>query len=380
MRFFNIVAAIVLGVGSPLWVEAAQAPCGGPEAALAAGDYDRALNLSRLCLGDPAADSDTLVVGFNSATPLANTADQRLQAVVLALTDLHDFARRRALLNTDAMVWREVAEQLKSELEIAGNSQLATQLRLQAIRERFWEVPSHPDPVVLNGTIRPLQPTGCHSPPAPCAVYASRTDLLRLLRLMDRLIGYVNHPQLTQHFTEAKLMNDRWDAYFNKALPQYWWEVAINGARMGEDLCPKEPKTGIQLGFCSVPDSQLIILHPSAALQWVRGADEKDDLAAAFVVEIFGHNSWEWKDSALHGQFGWSLIAAYSNPDGEQKNWSYGVMLHKGSSLNLGVTTAGGGQVSVLVSIKLADKIFARKTEYLDYLKNLRKPSWEDLL
>jgi hypothetical protein len=206
-------------------------------------------------------------------------------------------------------------------------------------------------------------------------------ELVRVLRLMNRLIGYADYPALAAHAADARLMNDRWDAYFNKALPQYWWEVAINGSRMGSDLCSREPGTGIQLGFCKVPTSQLIVLHPSVAVQWVHGAEDTDDLAPAFVVEVFGQNSWYWRerDPTIHGQFGWSLIAAYSNPGRGLEQWSYGVMLHKGPSLNLGITTAGSGQVSLLVSVALAEQIFARKAEYLDYLKAISKPSWETL-
>jgi hypothetical protein len=200
------------------------------------------------------------------------------------------------------------------------------------------------------------------------------------MNLMSRLIRYADYPALEKHYDDARLMNDRWDAYFNKALPQYWWEVAINGERMGEDLCPKDTD-GIQLGFCKVPESQLIVLHPAAGLQWVHGADDTDDLAPAFVVEVFGRNSWKWDGGAVpRGQFGWSIIAAYSNPGGDQENWSYGIMLHKGASLNLGLTTAGDGQYSVLVNVNLAEWLFARKKQYLDHFKALRKDSWETLL
>ena len=383
----GLVAVLILGVGAVVSAQAAAEPgCDSPEAfkalvdnALALQGYDLALNVSRRCLGDEAADTDPLVQVVKSKTPPTEVPQERVEAVIGAMKRLRDAARRRELQGVDTAAWREVAAELDAELEKTQAIDVEGQLRVHAIKQDFWRLPSG-TATVAHGTLQ-VFPIGCGKPPAACPAYASRVELFRVMNLMSGLIDYADYASLEKHHAEAKLMNARWDGYFNKALPQYWWEVAINGARMGDELCPKD-SGGMQLGFCKVPSSQLIVLHPAAGLQWVRGADDKDDLAAAFVVEVFGRNSWRWKDNdpLLHKQFGWSVIAAYSNPGGDVEQWSYGIMLHKGGSLNLGVTTAGDGQVSILVNVNLAEMFFARKQHYLDYLKALRKDPWESLL
>jgi hypothetical protein len=388
VRALVAVAAVFLLARAP-GISAAEGACGAPEQfavrqreAISALGYDQALLSIRACLGEPISDADPLVTQFNAATPAAEDAGQRIGHIRDALTGLRNFARSRAAAEPMAASWRIVATQL--EAEVAATSEADAVKGVAAIRETFWEMPANPDQntLVADATIRPFEPTACSNRAQPCPAYVSRVELVRVFRLMNRLIGYADYPALEAHAADARLMSERWHAYFNKALPQYWWEVAINGARMGDDLCSREPGTGMQLGFCRVPTSQLIIAHPSVAMQWVHGADDTDDLAAAFVVEVFGRNSWRWKegDPNIYGQFGWSLIAVYSNPGDGVEQWSYGVMVHKGPSLNLGLTTAGGGQVSLLVSVRLAERIFARKAEYLDYLKALSKPSWETLL
>ncbi|MET0986205.1 MAG: hypothetical protein ABW034_12450 [Steroidobacteraceae bacterium] len=395
MSSMKVVAALLLSVGV---LTRAEAACNGLEAAVDAQSYDLALAISRGCLGDPAQDTHAVVADFNAATPDAAAPEKRLDGLVAALTQLRDFARARTRSSTDEGAWAEAFAELDDELKKAADENRPVPERLQSIRQSFWTLPRDGNSTMLNGTIRVLEPTGCGKPPARCDAYASRVDLLRVLKLMDRLIKYVDWPLLAAHFEDAKLMTERWDAYFNNALPQYWWEVALNGYLMDqnesaweapfkpfvkdEKLCEVDPQTKIQRGFCSVPQSQVIFLHPSAALQWVHGAHDTDDLAAAFVVELFGRNSWRWQegDATLHNQFGWSLIAAYSNPGKEVEEWSYGIMLHKGGSLNLGITTDGNDQVSFVVNVGLAERFFTRRAEYLEFLKAVKKPSWESLL
>ena len=388
MRALAAVAAVLL-LARPPGISAAEGVCGTPEQfaarqrqAISALGHDQALLSIRACLADPISDADPLVTQFDATTPAVDDARQRIEHIRDALTGLRNFARSRAAADPTAASWRIVATQLEAEVVATGEADAVK--GVAAIREAFWEMPANPNQntLVADATIRPFEPTGCSNRAQPCPAYVNRVELVRVFRLMNRLIGYADYPALEAHAADARLMNDRWDAYFNKALPQYWWEVAINGARMGDDLCPKEAGTGMQLGFCRVPTSQLIIAHPSVAMQWVHGADDTDDLAAAFVVEVFGRNSWRWHegDPNIHGQFGWSLIAVYSNPGDGVEQWSYGVMVHKGPSLNLGLTTAGGGQVSLVVSVRLAERVFARRAEYVDYLKSLSKPSWETLL
>jgi hypothetical protein len=149
---------------------------------------------------------------------------------------------------------------------------------------------------------------------------------------------------------------------------------------MEKKHCKKDPATGIELGYCTVPESQWIVLHPAAAVQWVDGADNEKDLDPAFIVEVFGKNSWTWEGGAVSKQRGWSLLAAYSNRGAEEKKWSYGVMLTYGKDLNLGITTTSDDEIGILVSTRLAAKYFQKKQQYMDYLKAKEKPDWTTLL
>ena len=383
MRSLNL--AILLWVmGARAW--AADPTCGSADAVkareqtlLTARGYDDALRGIRACLGEHEVDQNPLVSAFERLTPDTQSIDERTTAIASSLSLLRDAAVQREKKGVDGAAWQQLISELNRE--IAGTEAAQASRTIYPIEDTFWIVPKQENVTILDGTLD-LFDTGCARGAASCPEYDSRKDVLRVMNLLFRLVGYANYPNYMAHRADARLLDDQWKGYFNEALPQYWWEVAFNGQFMDQE-CAKD-STGMQVGFCKVPESQFILLHPATSLQWVNGADNTDDLAPAFVVEVFGRNSWRWdpqlKDGVLYGQLGWSVIAAYSNPGGGKENWSYGLMVHKGRKLNLGVTTSGNGQYSILVNINLAEWAFANKEKYLDYLKALKKPNWQALL
>ena len=369
---FALFALLLLVHVSPA---RAQDPCADPQAfatlerVALQDDYDFALASVRLCLGSPQGDTATLVAAFDAATTDAKTETERQQKIVKALTTLQEFAAQRAAQGPLSDEWIIVKVQLQEDLQHAQ----APAPGVTLLPKEFWPDRNERTGVVANGTIRLLAPLGCPKPPAACDRYATSKDLIRVFNLVDRLRGYAQWESLVKHAQDAANQTAKWQAYFDDTLPQYWWEVLYNGRRMLKHNCPRDPATGIQKGFCSVPDEQTILLHPAAAVQWVDGAKSESELAAAFMIELFGRNSWTWSGNTPTGQRGWSVIGAYSNRGANADKWSYGVMAHY-AKFNLGITTTGH-RIGIIVNVPLAEFFFAQKKQYLDYLQALAQPA-----
>jgi hypothetical protein len=369
---FALFALLLLVYVSPA---RAQDPCADPQAfatlerVALQDDYDFALASVRLCLGSPQGDTATLVAAFDAATTDAKSEAERQQKIVKALTTLQEFAAQRAAQGPLSDEWIIVKVQLQEDLQHAQTPAPGVTL----LPKEFWPDRNERTGVVANGTIRLLAPLGCPKPPAACERYAMSKDLIRVFNLVDRLRGYAQWDSLVKHAQDAANQTAKWQAYFDDTLPQYWWEVLYNGRRMLKHNCPRDPATGIQRGFCSVPDEQTILLHPAAAVQWVDGAKGENELAAAFMIELFGRNSWTWSGNTPTGQRGWSVIGAYSNRGANADKWSYGVMAHY-AKFDLGITTTGH-RIGIIVNVPLAEFFFAQKKQYLDYLQALAQPA-----
>lgn len=359
--------------------------CQEREAQLAAQSYDVLLRAMTNCLGDIEQDADPVVAAYAHATPNTDLALDRFQGAVGATQALLDyvhvesskypeswseFQRIESQLLLERERLRKIGPELDAaQLNTASNTIFAT---------TFWSFNAGQLAGGDAGVINLWRPT-CAAGVAACPRYQAQKTLIRVVNLSGSLGKYIAHGNLLAHYQDAVLQDARWQAYFNKALPQYWWEVGVNGLRMGESLCPKAADTGIQNGFCAVPHNQLILLHPEAGLQWVSGANQDSDLTAAFLVEVLGWYRWSWDEAQLHNRMGASLVAAYSNRH-QNRDWSYGVMLHAGDGYNLAVTSTASGDVGVLLNLNLATRFFGKKREYVDYLKALRKPSLSDVL
>jgi hypothetical protein len=82
----------------------------------------------------------------------------------------------------------------------------------------------------------------------------------------------------------------------------------------------------------------------------------------------------------FQSQFGWSVIAAYSNRGGDKRQWSYGVMGHIAGAYGVGITTTSDDEFGVVLNLNLAERFFAQKEKYLEYLKALQKPQFTVLI
>jgi len=220
---------------------------------------------------------------------------------------------------------------------------------------------------------------------APCEGYASWGAAVRVVKLLATLEVYSEEAQSQRFAESASARLDRWEAYRDKGRPLYWWEVYVNGVLMdrtnwvGENLCAKD-KEGVAQGFCAVPNRQLILLHPEAAVRFSRTATKSDDLKAALLVEVVGAYWWNWKEGSAEmlGRKGISLAASYTSTERED-NWGYGPMFHLGS-YSLAVTKANGGKWSLVLNVPLGEKLYGRKQEIVDELSKSGKSGFLDLL
>lgn len=369
------------------------ADCPFPDAAAPVANYDATLARLKLqsCLGDPTQDTAPVVVRFDELTnqPINLGQTERLTAAIDALTAVAE--ERASNLGPLQDDWRAMLQELRdvrARLGTLGSVQskagwLATVG--EAVPTKWRRVSAGLGSVPVGGReVDFLKSIGCTNN-APCPAFLSQLDLVRLANLMARLAGYLQSPSLADQYADAKLAIAQWEAYRSKAHHQYIWEVWVNGLAMGKDLCPEDAGTGMKMGFCKVPQSQWILMHPDAALRFSNSASESSELKPALLVEIVGHYRWTWKtingrpSADMESRTGYSLAATYTST-GNENNWGFGPMVHMGDYSFALTKAPGGGRWSLVVNIPLADKIFSRKQEYIDALKSIKKDGFSDLV
>lgn len=353
--------------------------------------YDGALQSikDRSCLGSKENDPHALVHEFYKTVEGSSAVEEWLSASATALHKLSRHAAGEAAEGRRSEDWQAIADALRRSAE-----DLATAIREPSAPERSrlvreaipgaWQSINTRTQgrIAFQGrSVQLLAPTGCKTG-AACEAFEIQRDMIRVVNLAANLRDVTQRDTLQAHLEDARLQLDRWEAYRSKGQHQYFWEVWINSLRMGKDLCPADPGSGIQRGFCAVPTSQVIAMHPDVGVRWVRSAASSSELKPALIVELLGYYRWEWrspKSAEMTDRFGASLAAAYTDASSGNQ-WSIGPMFHFGDRYNLAFTKASGEKWGVLISINLADRYFGRKQEYIDYLKTLDKSGLGRLL
>jgi hypothetical protein len=372
-------------------------------------------------LGYAPADTAAIVQRFGAATPDAGLAVQaRLEAARQAAALLRDHAaaqakalqaaaaaqderalrpataaaadapaaarREAAALRVRLARWDALAREFDAvgtrlqALQQESNEQLARQALNAVMPVTRWPAVLRAQantPVQVEMTGVPVTLLGdihCDPPPAACTEFDDRVELVRAFNLGRRLNGYLGAGELARHLADANLQTARWESYRTQARRQYFWEVWINGKLMSDDLCPRQDGLATRRGFCAVPSSQWVLMHPEAALTYNRKASRSDELGAALLVEILGYHRWNWRDDTaqMTDRWGVSLAAAWTD-HGKGRRWGFGPAVTLGDGYNLAVTRAPGGRYSVLVNVRLADRYFGRRQEVTDYLRRLDK-------
>lgn len=195
-------------------------------------------------------------------------------------------------------------------------------------------------------------------PPGPdCQpVYTAAQDILRYAKLVERSLTYYSRPIIDAHTSDARRRDHQWDAYFDEALFQYPWELALNGAWLKKHDPRQEDAQGNKLGFLPPPTSQWILLHPNVGMEYVEGAPDGQQFKPLVYIEVFGYNRWRWGGSGeMKNALGWSVLASYADRAAIQ-DLRYGLMMHYHNRFDLGITY-NDKDTGVILSIDLAQAV-----------------------
>lgn len=230
----------------------------------------------------------------------------------------------------------------------------------------FWE---YNDLSFFDSTLElaPAIREACADPDgASCSrATTAATTIVRHANLTHAVLNRVLvELRLRDLYEEVTALDDQWDNYFTNGRSQYVWELLVNSWRYQRDLCKGVSRERCASILAPPPTDQLILLHPTAALEYVR--DVEDDYNAVAIIELVGYNRWTKASSRL-GKFalGASLIATVSpGSQGERVGW--GAMAHVNNKYSFGAARrdVGMGTETVwLVSVdigKLITKVDAQ--------------------
>lgn len=354
-------------------------------------DYVKTLELISFstCLGDAKADAAPLVKRFNAVVeqPVVMGQTERLLAAVDLLRDEVSQANAAGV---EAELWLAMAGELSTVRgELAGLRDVASSsvwlsAMASALRHKWAAAGSSGNIVLAGKPVKLLGGLPCVND-KPCADFHSRVRAVRVVNLMARLENFAQTPSLEQQFAASELTLAQWEAYRAKAHHQYIWEVAINGLMMDKTQCPVDAGTGMKMGFCKVPSSQWIVLHPEAALRFARTATKASELKPAILIEVIGRYGWDWsrvdgrETAGMSNRWGYSLAATYSQTETE-KRWAFGPMFHYGDYSLALTKAASGGKWSVVLNMSLGERYFGRKQMVVEELAKVNKSSVLDLL
>lgn len=203
-----------------------------------------------------------------------------------------------------------------------------------------------------------LEPA-CNTPASTACAKATTAaeSLLRYAGLMIQIGQFSAQDLLIQLRDQARLVDDQWKLYIQKARSQHILELIVNS-------CAFERKGDTLL--LPPPDYQWIVAHPSVAMEYVAKASDGSRFEPALLVEWIGYNRWNWKPgqvAAMGTAWGGSLISTFSDRAGTRST-GHGVMLHYDHVYSLGVTRHGS-DTGFFISIDL-QKLFMDKQKQFE--------------
>lgn len=216
-------------------------------------------------------------------------------------------------------------------------------------------------------------PDSCVGPVTPaCALpYESASEMLRVSGVMSTLMYFPDYLIANQQKLDLHRRNTEWKNYFEKARAQYWWELKFNSLiydlkNQRKQVCgdgnDKVAASCARIGAFEPPHDQFIVLHPTAALEYIDGAKDGEQFKPAAVMEWLGYNHWSWKkDGAMGLALGASVISTYADRDGT-KDLRHGFVLHVNHRYSAGMSF-GDGKTGFFVSADLGKAIVDAKDE-----------------
>lgn len=192
-------------------------------------------------------------------------------------------------------------------------------------------------------------------------------ELTRHIELVYQVLKNPVRERLQAIHAELVKLDAEWDYYFNDARSQFWWEFMANNSLYdpaGDSLARP-------------PAGQLILLHPSAAMEYVSSnATVERAYNLVGIIDIVGYNRLRWKKNGPYSKWplGASLVATYV-PATSGDDFGYGLMVHVKNEFSFGATrrdTGAGTDTTWLFSVDLARLFLEKSAEAKKQFRSLK--------
>lgn len=181
--------------------------------------------------------------------------------------------------------------------------------------------------------------------------YKTLTQFSKITKTINSSVNVVT---LDETYKQLGLYSNAWSKYFTKARSQTFIELSMNTWRYSDEL-----QKGKNV---PPPSSQLILLHPSVAIEYVDNAVDGQQQKEALVMEWIGMNWWD-----LSVPLGFSVVSSYTDRQGLDDH-AWGLMFHFYNNYSIAYTHRSGGD-GVMFTVDLL-KLFEDKKTNLDNYKN----------
>ncbi len=186
--------------------------------------------------------------------------------------------------------------------------------------------------------------------------FTSATKVYGHSIMMHRILKMLITSDLAEFGKYLERLDQRWRTFHNTSRAIYPWELWFNGLYY-------RPR---QEGFSEPPQSQILLLHPSAGLAFQEFKDD-DKLQEAIIVDVVGFYRWKWggrNEAEVKKPFGLALTTSWDGDD-----ISYGASVHLPKNWSVGVVSTDDGDISVLLSLDFGNFIMDKNKS----VNNLRQ-------
>lgn len=166
------------------------------------------------------------------------------------------------------------------------------------------------------------------------SAYQEAKAILRYADLVGHVLGQWFADKVEKTKERVRRISSQWDQFRREARSMYVWELAAN------ELVHRKQS---EKGFPSPPNWQLILMHPSAGLEYAPGSGDK--VTPVITLEVLGANRWKWGGPEGEGVMGMalggSIVMTFSDRAGF-KTISYGGIVHIDNKFSIGATRGRG--------------------------------------
>lgn len=175
---------------------------------------------------------------------------------------------------------------------------------------------------------------------------AHAQKVLELATLFGRVMVKATEGDRAEVARQLPLRDLRWRAYLGSSRGQYPWELFVNSWSYRKTA-----------QFDAPPTSQLVLVHPSAALEFTRSASDRQP-SESLVLELLGMYRWSWKEAEARRRLGGSLGVAWRDAGPDRQKLGYGVFLYLPRASTLGYVwrpqSHGGDEHALVVGADVA--------------------------